>query len=77
VERPFFWPGDWMNRLHRRYGWAYSVAVFCVVWLALTVAVHFGPGDLVGPFHWAGAVMFGLVCACICTLMAELFSSGR
>jgi len=77
MERLFFWLGDWVNRLHRRYGWTYSVAVFCVGWLALAVAAHFGHANGIGPYRWTGAVVLGLVCACICTLMAQLFSSGR
>jgi hypothetical protein len=77
MGRLFFWLGDLENFLHRRYGAAYSFAVFCVVWLLMTVVVHFGgmEGSFAVPHRWPAAVALGLVLACICSLGVELSRS--
>jgi hypothetical protein len=79
MERLFFWLGDWMNRLHRRYGWAYSLAVFCVGWLVMTVVARFGgaEGAPMKAHPWGSAVIWGFMLTCLVALMVRLFNSWR
>jgi uncharacterized YccA/Bax inhibitor family protein len=79
VARLVLWFGDALVRLHRRFGAAYSVAVFALGWIVLTVVAHFGgaDGSPALPQAWSSAVVWGFVLTCIGFLLVHLFNSWR